>query len=251
MSSYKTTLTPTPSLHTSILWNSYTMNLTPVELSVLAACQDALMEKKKLIAKLANTLCLEPRDIFYHWIGGKLRQHGYVTGNQWKYFFHGLECDLRHSRDDRFLRIEFGPGGRIDTFTDWGIYQFITSFKDNWPSSPAVAAYFSKNTPFHHVHATEQLDAYQKISFIINRLKSLKLTIPVAPELTKALNGCSVKNQGSTEIIIQLPKHLTDHKYFDTRVCNRLIISPKGWEVLSKHTATAAETTMTEYASAA
>ncbi len=205
---------------------SIMMNLTSVELNVLTACQEALQEKQKLIHLLSKTFRLEPQNIFYHWINGKLPQHGYLSNKQWKYFFHGLECDLRH-QDGRFIRMEFGPGGRIDTFTDWGIYKYITSFKKHWLTSIDVDSYLAKL-----MASPESLDNYQKTSLIVNRLKDLKLLVPVAPELAKELNGCHVKTFGASEMVVQLPKHLTDRKYFDTRVCNRLIIAAKGWQLL-------------------
>lgn len=211
---------------------SIMMNLTSVELNVLTACQDALQEKQKLILLLAKTFHLEPQNIFYHWINGKLPQHGYLSNKQWKYFFHGLECDLRH-QDGRFLRMEFGPGGRIDTFTDWGIYKYITSFRKHWLTSIEVDTSVAKMTS---AASSESLDPYQKISLIVNRLKDLKLLVPVAPELAKELNGCHVKTFGANEMVVQLPKHLTDRKYFDTRVCNRLIISATGWQNLPAST---------------
>ena len=70
--------------------------MTSVELNVLTACQDALQEKQKLISLLAKTFHLEPQDVFYHWLTGKLPQPGHLSNNkQWKYFFHGLECDFQ------------------------------------------------------------------------------------------------------------------------------------------------------------
>jgi len=190
----------------------FIMNPHLVELSVLTACQKMIQIKQKLIKPLAKQFEIPPQAIFYNWLLGKIPQHGYFSDHSWKYFFHGFECDLRHCHEGLMIRIEFGPQGRIDTFTDWGLFQFITTFHPHWFSAPTVVRYFAK--------IPENLENYQKISFIINQFKYLQLVIPVAPELIKdSLFDSSA---------------LTEDQYFDSRVGHRLIISPPGWEVLSQ-----------------
>ncbi len=205
------------------------MKLHSVELTVLTACQEILKEKTKLMNQLAKTLGIDTQDLFYQWISGKLPQHGFLSGRQWKYFFHGFECDFRHILDGRLIRIEFGPGGRIDTFTDWGIYKFITTVRKQWLTTPAVLTYFSTISAS---LPSALLDDYQKISFIITQLKSKQWVVAVAPELAK-INGNPIRAVGSNDLLIQLPKFLTDYKYLDTRVCQRLIISATGKKILA------------------
>ncbi len=203
------------------------MKINTVELNLLSTCQQSIEVKKNLIRRLAKTLSLEPQHLFYQWLLGKIPQHGYLLDRKWKYFFHGFECDLRQTATGQFIRIEFGPGGRTDTFTDWGIYKYLSSSYPNWLTTPEVEHYFSQSN--------SRLDAYQKISFLVNKLHALKLIGPVAPELNEIYTHYQLPNATHLESHVKLPKTFPEKKYFDTRVCNRLIITPEGWQILTKH----------------
>jgi len=73
---------------------------------------------------LSTKLEINESDLFYLWAARKINQRGELD-ETWQYFFHGYECDIRNKWDKRLVRIEFGPMGRIDTFTSWGLYKFI------------------------------------------------------------------------------------------------------------------------------
>jgi len=108
------------------------MNIGDLELTTLQACRELTTLKIEFVSLLSKVLCIETNDIFYQWLSRKISQRGEIDLN-WSYFFHGYECDMRHKTDKRILRIEFGPTGRTDTFTSWGLYQFIntwTPFQD-------------------------------------------------------------------------------------------------------------------------
>lgn len=189
------------------------MEINPIELRVLILCQELIQVKQKFIKRMARMLGIEPQEIFYAWLSGTIPQHGHLPSKKWKYFFHGFECDLRHCGDGRMIRIEFGPGGRIDTFTDWGIFQYLISSKSYWFSKPEVIQYFS---------AYHEIEDYQKISVIVNKLKSYQWVVPVASKLHEPIH------------FSLLPTLLAERKYLDSRVCHRLIVSSQGWELLSQ-----------------
>src|SRR5437879_2699245 len=96
-----------------------------LEIGVLKACQELVHRQQEMLPLLAAALHVPEKEVFYTWALHKCKQHGDLEGTDWWYFFHGLECDLRNKADGRCLRIDFGPGGRVDTFTAWGVLQFI------------------------------------------------------------------------------------------------------------------------------
>src|SRR5262249_55236440 len=49
--------------------------------------------------------------------------------------------------DGRFLRVDFGPRGRTDTFTPWGITQFIMASKPPWSEFEELKRYLAQNPP--------------------------------------------------------------------------------------------------------
>src|SRR5262245_9682415 len=112
--------------------------LSPTELGVLEACAEAAARRRELLPALADTIGVAADAVFYAWVLRRdwlLRtagQHGRLGDTGWGYFFHGYECDLRHD-DGRLLRFDFGPGGRVDTFTMWGVLQFIATSTAPWP----------------------------------------------------------------------------------------------------------------------
>src|SRR5438876_540615 len=91
--------------------------LGPLELAVLEACREATVRNQEMLPLLAAALGVSEAEVFYTWAFRKCRQRIRLGETDWVTFFHGLECDLKNQKDGRFLRIDFGPGGRVDTFT--------------------------------------------------------------------------------------------------------------------------------------
>ena len=107
-------------------------SLDPIELGVLEACEELIHRQKELVPVLALALHVPVENLLHAWKLGKFPQHGELPDTNWKYFFHGCECDLSNTSDDRFLRVDFGPHGRIDTFSSWGVWQFIRRSSAPW-----------------------------------------------------------------------------------------------------------------------
>src|SRR4051794_13571540 len=99
--------------------------MEPLEFDIVEACGEAELRQREMIPQLASALDAPVEEVFYTWAFRRCRQHGEIPNSPWRYFFHGLECDLKNTTDGRFLRLDFGPRGRIDTFTAWGVLQFI------------------------------------------------------------------------------------------------------------------------------
>lgn len=118
-----------------------------VKYAFLQACREVVLRQQKLVPALAETLGVAPEEAFYQWvIPPRCSQSGIIVGTEWRYFFHGNECDLRHS-DDRFLRIDFGPGGRFDTFSGWGVLQFVMTSRAPWQEFPELRAHLAVGPP--------------------------------------------------------------------------------------------------------
>jgi hypothetical protein len=102
-----------------------------------------------MLPALADVVGVAADEVFYAWTVHRERllrrcgQHGPLGQTGWIYFFHGFECDLSHD-DGRLLRFDFGPGGRVDTFTAWGVLQFIMTSIDPWPEYPELKQQFAQ-----------------------------------------------------------------------------------------------------------
>jgi len=84
------------------------------------------------LTQLAAALDVAPAEVFYTWAQRKCGQRGQLGQGAWVYFFHGLECDLRNTDDGRLLRVDFGPEGRVDTVTAWGVLQLAMTSVTPW-----------------------------------------------------------------------------------------------------------------------
>ena len=113
------------------------------DLDILLACGEAEHRQQQIVPLLAATLGVAANEVFHQWAFRRCRQTGTVAHTPWKYRFHGYECDLRNSEDGRFLRVDFGPGGRLDTVSAWGVLQFIMRTTAPWAEFPALGRLFA------------------------------------------------------------------------------------------------------------
>src|SRR5438093_10228457 len=130
------------------------------------ACCQVVLRQEELVPALAKVLGVRPDEVFYTWAARKCEQTGFLD-EKWRYFFHGLECDLRNLKDGRFLRIDFGPGGRFDAFTAWGVTQFVMTSKEPWPDFGELRDYLAKGAlPY-----TEHSGSAEKAERLLDRLQ--------------------------------------------------------------------------------
>jgi hypothetical protein len=206
--------------------------LSGYELNFLHACHEVVTRGQELLPALAASLGMAPEEVFYSWAMlpyGKWT--GRIQGTEWIYFFHGLECDLRHS-DGRFLRIDFGPGGRFDTFTGWGVLQFIMTSKSPFREFVALRKYLAgKPPPF-----TEYSGSHDRMVTIEDRLLNLGYIEPADPAL------CTLKEKHTTKddegyLLISIPGDYGNPKkkeYYDVLVCNRLTLTEAGKKLVTR-----------------
>ena len=117
------------------------------KIDILNACSEAERRQQEMLPLLASALHVPAEDVFYTWAIRRCRQRGELPGTPWGYFFHGLECDLKNSADGRFLRLDFGPRGRIDTISAWGVLQFLMTSAAPWPDFAALKQLFADKAP--------------------------------------------------------------------------------------------------------
>ena len=87
--------------------------------NIIVAANNLFFEcKKNLISLLAEKIGVPEDEVFYTWCERRTRQSG-LLNEHYKYFFHGYEYDFR-GKNSEYIRVEFGPCGRIDTFTSYG-----------------------------------------------------------------------------------------------------------------------------------
>ncbi len=204
--------------------------LTPVELRVLEACQEVTVRQSELIPRLAETLGVSEGAVFYTWALRRCKQSGTVNDTDWRYFFHGLECDLENVADGRFLRIDFGPGGRLDTFTAWGVLQFIMTSKPPWPEFPDLQQQFAENGPPYDLYS----GSFTKLLDVWNRLGAHGVFQQAAPNLVRfQAEHTSLGADGLR--YLRFPPDTSEETRVDCTVAHRLCLSGLGHRILQAH----------------
>jgi hypothetical protein len=194
-----------------------------LEYPLLVACREVILRQGELMPQLAETVGVRPEELFYTWAFRKCRQHGRLHTGDWAYFFHGLECDLRNTADGRFLRVDFGPGGRLDTFTAWGVLQFIMASKPPWPEFRELKSGFAETPP----PFDEYSGSLAKLGMVFDRIEELGLIEKADEELARFAEEHTHLNPEGIRVL-SLPPETPEHVYFDISVCNRRVLSAKG-----------------------
>ena len=186
------------------------------------ACSQVVLRQEELLPGLAKKLGVNAREVFYVWAGRKCEQRGVLEGEEWSYFFHGLECDLKNLHDGRFLRIDFGPGGRFDAFTPWGVSQFVMTSKAPWPDFIGLREYLAQAGSAHH----ESSASLEKATGLCARLEKWGF-IETADKLLLRLAKKHTRKKSGIETLSLLPGR-SERTYFDVSVANRKVLSAAG-----------------------
>jgi hypothetical protein len=209
------------------------VSLTPLELEVLAACREATLHNHELVPLLAEHLGVSVSEVWYTWAHRRCRQLGTLPGTDWKYFFHGEECDLKNTADGRFLRVDFGPGGILETFTAWGVLQLIMTSAAPWPEHRQAQAHFAKEGP---PYGPESGDLF-KICATWDRLESVGAFQPAAPQLVEfQKRHTTIRSDGIA--YVEYPPGTSNEMSVDCSVAHRSCLSSLGQEVLEELVAT-------------
>jgi hypothetical protein len=198
-------------------------------LCLLRACAELVRRQGELAGLLAETLGVPRAELAHSWWRRQCRQHGELKQGEWSYFFHGLECDLTHRTDGRVVRLDFGPGGRLDTFTGWGVLQFIMTTKAPWPEFRELKDQFAAGPP----PFDRSSGSLAKFGPWFDRLEAQGLIATVAPELCQLVAAHTHDNAEGLPVLA-LPPGLPAHVYEDVSVCNRKVISAQGYQLLAE-----------------
>ena len=234
----------------------------------------------ELVPKLAHQLGVPVQELFYHWMSprrSEMEQVGIIKNNKlkyflkntkWRYFFHGIDCDLWNTKDGRFLNVCFGPKGRIDTFEQGGVSRFVFTSKSPWPEYVKLKQ-FLFGQKFHELLKRNETEPkfrglpiipfpnWAKMELLMDELEAYKFIERPDPELwqlvkkyTKKLSSQEFKERFGTEqwqaarktttiddegaSIIDLPETTTEKEWIDTCVCHRWVISAKGTDQIKR-----------------
>ena len=191
----------------------------------LQAASNVVKTNREILTLLAQKLDVKTKEIFYLWAKRKIEQIGEFDGGEWRYFFHGLECDVIN-KDGRFLRIDFGPKGRIDTISGWGVLQYIMTSTSPWPVYTELQNFLAdKPKPY-----DELSGSHTRMICLYDILEENGLVEPSDKDLCELVAQCTVATKEGN--IIELPKFMSVNEQFDAMVCRRHIITEKGFAAI-------------------
>lgn len=209
--------------------------ITDLEYAFLCACQEAVLRQQELVPMLAQSLGVKPNEVFYHWVKPpRCEQTGKIVDTDWKYYFHGYECDLKNSEDGRFLRIDFGPHGRFDTFSGWGVLQFVMTTKSPWKVFPDLQAFLAEKPPPY----SQLSGSHQKMTSLARRIAELRLVEAADPELCLLVEEHThIEPNGQHVVTMPAPYNdWTQPEFWDSAVCEIWVFSDLGKRVITEGT---------------
>jgi hypothetical protein len=207
--------------------------ITDLEYAFLCASQEAVLRQQELVPMLAQSLGVEPNEVFYHWVKPpRCEQSGKIVDTDWKYYFHGYECNLKHSQDGRFLRIDFGPHGRFDTFSGWGVLQFVMTTTSPWKGFPDLQAFLAEKSPPYN----ELSGSHQRMTQLARRMAELHLVEAADSELCELVEKHTYIEPNGWHVV-KLPAPFNDwtrSEFWDSAVCERWVFSDLGKRVITE-----------------
>lgn len=201
-----------------------------IELGVLEVCQEVVLRQHEMLPLLAAALQVPQDQVFYTWAFRRCKQRGRLAGTEWGYFFHGLECDLKNDSDERFLRIDFGPRGRVDTFTGWGVLQFLMTSVSPWREFPQLKTYFAKSDPPFDLYS----GSFEKLVQVWDRLEVEGAFEKADPNLVEFEAKHTSRDPDGLRYV-QFPPEVSEDTSIDCMVASRKRLSPHGLQLLNPH----------------
>lgn len=187
----------------------------------LNACRESVQRQVELIGLLARSWDMQPNDVYYRW-RSQPAQSGIIPETAWRYWFHGLECDIQHQADGRFVRIEFGPSGRADCLSSLSVLQFIMTSKSPWGYYPDLQAQIADQPP----PFDELSGNYQAIQALFEPLYTTNL-VELADPLLYEIQAQSLTVTAEGKQVYQLPppyNNPNQREFWDILVCHRMIL---------------------------
>ena len=198
-----------------------------IEFGVLVACREYAIRQTEMLPLLAAALGVEETQVFYSWALRRCAQPGKLADRDWAYRFHGLECDLKNQKDGRFLRIDFGPKGRVGILNLGGVERFIMTSVLPWPEFPNLRTYFAKSGP----PFDEYSGSWEKMSEVWGRLESKGLFEQADPNLVSLMASYTTRGPDGLNYV-RFPHETTEETRADCSVAHRQRLSHKATQLL-------------------
>jgi hypothetical protein len=195
---------------------------------LLSAAAALVQRQREVGGLLAGHLGVAPEGVFYHWAFRRCRQRGEIPETQWRYFFHGLECDLHHA-DGRALRVDFGPRGRLDTFSEWGLAVFVAHSRAPWTEFADLAG-----------HARGHGSPEDRVASISRACEPAFLSlehqglIELADPSLLAWAASHTRKNSAGLAVFSPPTGVPEEVVVDSSVAGRRCISAAGWRLLGR-----------------
>lgn len=196
-------------------------------LDFLSAAQEASLLKQELAPLLADALNVPSERIFSVWMAREVEQSGRFAGSEWAYFFHGMECDLGNRQDGRFVQLEFGPGGRVDTFSGWGVMQFVMTSKAPWREFRNFRTHLAGKPPPYNALS----GSYTKMTILEDELERQGYVKPADLQLSQYKQEITKTTEKGT--LIDIPPDTPSQRWLDILVCDRWVLSDKALYLLA------------------
>jgi hypothetical protein len=205
------------------------VTMTADDWEFLSACFEARARQLEMIGPFAKALGVPENEVFYLWALQRQRCSQFGNFGHWSYFFHGQgACDLKNETDGRFLRYDFGPGGRADCLDSWGVLQFIMTSKEPWSSFQDLQLRLSELRPPYDENSGDFL----KVSAAWERLEALGCFEPADADLMVLRQRYSAIGSDGSECMI-FPEEIPYKTIIDMRVAHRSVLTARAGELMN------------------
>jgi len=204
--------------------------LTPIQSGVLDSCREMTLRHREILPLLADVVGVPEAEVFYEWAFRRCKQSGRAFGTDWSYFFHGLECDVKNLTDGRFLRFDFGPGGRVDTFTAWGVLQFIMTSRSPWSDFADLREQFAEDVD----DVDENSGSFERFTEVWDELDALGAFQPADQSLVDFKEACTAIGADGLRHV-QFPTGTPERLQIDSSVAHRPILSDAALQFLDRY----------------
>lgn len=207
-----------------------------IAFGVLESCQEYVSRQREMLPQLAVALGVDQSQVFYTWaIRRGFPQRGKLAGDDWTYFFHGYDCDLRNDTDGRHVGLYFAPKGRVGTVGSWEVLRFIMTSVPPWREFPELRTHFAKNGPPYEENSGD----WERFLPVWDRLTDQGLFEQVDSALVELQAKYTTKKPGGMSLL-QFPPELSEELRADCAVAHRWQLSQKAIQILNSRLLSAA-----------
>jgi hypothetical protein len=201
--------------------------MNSADLDLLAARFESRRRQREMLPLIAGALGVPESQVFYARTCRRLQDVDRIPDSPWRFSFHGLECDLRNTADGRFLRYDFGPAGRYDCVTAWGVLQFVMTSKAPWQEFPALRERLAKRGPPYDYLSGD----HTKVCEAWDRLEREGCFEPADQELVALLSRhTALRPDGSSEV--SFPDGTAEERVIDCLLAGRPILTARARSLL-------------------